>query len=222
MLVAGLVAGATITFALTYPHPSSVGDFTSVSTTIETVTSISVSTITTTSVADPVDPTEALADAYLSHIDAIESGNATALAAQYETNATLLYASPYGGPPHTGSFDGIANITGFYKGGSIYFYATPPYAVTNETYATAMSNDDKAGNVASHLIFYGNANHSCCWPSFSATTYYYVMGFDISYVLQGDRWLISTETLTICNFSYCAGVNLSPDGNVFSCLNSAS
>src|SRR5438309_1458506 len=107
MLVVGLVAGSIITFAITYQHPSSVGTFTLISTTTDTVTATSVSTITTTSF---VDPSEALA--YLSHIGAIESGNATALAAQYETNATLLYASPYGGPPHTGSFHGIANITG--------------------------------------------------------------------------------------------------------------
>jgi hypothetical protein len=217
MLVVGLVVGAIITFAITYPHPSSVGTFTSVSTTTDTVTATSVSTITMTSVVD-----EALADAYLSHIGAIESGNATALAAQYETNATLLYASPYGGPPHTGSFGGIADITGFYKGGSIYFYLIAPYAVANETYSTAMSNGDNTGNVTSNLILYGNANHSCCWPSFSATADYYVMRFDISYVLQGDRWLISTESLTMYNFGYCAEVTLSPDGSVFTCLKWAS
>ena len=96
MLVAGLVAGGIITFAITYPHPSSVGTFTSVSTTTETVTSISVSTTTTTSTittTPAVNLTATLADAYLSHIGAIESQNATALAAQYEANATLLVAS---------------------------------------------------------------------------------------------------------------------------------
>jgi hypothetical protein len=187
------------------------------------MTSISTSTVTSTTTSISTDTvTAALADAYVSHVGAIESGNATALAAQYETNATLLYASPYGGPPHTGSFDGIANITSFYKGGSIYFYLIAPYAVANETYSTAMSNDDKAGNVTSHLLFYANANHSCCWPDFGATAAYYVVRFDISYVLQGDRWLISTETLTLYNFSYCAAVTLSPDGSVFTCLHYAS
>src|ERR1700688_1052478 len=111
MLLVGLVAGGILTFAITYPHPSSVGAFTSVSTTTDTVTAITVSTTTTTSVSTitafpPVNLTATLADAYLSHIGAIESQNASALAAQYETNATLQVES--------NRLNGSYNITRFY------------------------------------------------------------------------------------------------------------
>jgi hypothetical protein len=171
--------------------------------------------------------TKSLADAYRSHIGAIASQNATALAAQYETSATLLYTLPHGIPPN-GSFDGSADITRFYVEHpcSICFLANDsylgPYAVANDTYSIAISNDNNTRNVMSNLILYGNANHGCCWPNFSATAFYYAMRFDISYVLQGDRWLISTESLTYNNYTFCAKVALSPDGSVFTCLNYAS
>lgn len=102
----GLFVALTIAFASTTVYESGIRTTltsTSTSTSTSTVTAISVSTITTTSV---VDPTRALEDAYLSHIGAIESRNATALAAQYETNATSLGAVPGG---VNDSFDGIAN-----------------------------------------------------------------------------------------------------------------
>jgi len=221
MLVAGLVAGAIITFATTYPQTSSVGTFTSVSTTTDTVTATSVSTTTTTTVSTittfPVNLTATLADAYLSHVGAIESENATALASQYETNATLLVASQ--------SFDGSGNITGFYAENpcSICFLADGPFYpyshdVANDTYSIAMSNSTlKTGTVTSHLILYGDATHACCYPSFSSNAYYYIIGFDVSYVLQGDRWLISTESLTDSGLNYCDAISISPDGNVFTC-----
>jgi len=216
MLVVGLLAGTIITFAITYPHQSSVGTFTSVSTTTDTVTATSLSTITTTSVVDP-----ALADAYLSHIGAILSENATALIAQYETNATLLYNFPHAvGVPSQGSFDSSANITRFYE--TVSFFGTPnskgaffplgTFAVANDTYSMTMSNDDNARKVTSHLIFYGN--DPIARPSAS---YFYDVSFDISYVLKGDRWLISTENLTYNNFGSCAAITLSPDGNVLTC-----
>jgi hypothetical protein len=222
MLVAGLVASAIITLAITYPRPSGVGAFTSVSTTTDTVTAISVSTITnttsqTSTVISTVDLTKTLADAYLSHIGAIVSQNATALIAQYETNATMLWASPNGGPPHAGSFDGSANITRFYEKGAGFFngsafFPLSTFAVANETHSITMSNDDKAGKVTSHLIIYGD--DAIARPE---AAYFYDVSFDISYVLQGDRWLISTENLTYNNFSSCAAISLSPDGNVLTC-----
>jgi hypothetical protein len=164
-----------------------------------------------------VNLTATLAEAYLSHIGAIESQNATVLAAQYETNATLLVASQ--------SFDGSGNITGFYAENpcSICFLvdAHPFYpassSVANDTYSIAVSNSGNTGTVTSHLILYGDATHACCYPSFSSNAYYYVIGFDMSYVLQGDRWLISTESLTDSGLNYCDAISISPDGNAFTC-----
>lgn len=210
ILAVGLVAGAIITLAMTYPHPGGTDAFTSVSTTTDTLTLVNVSTIATTSVAGA---TDALKAAYLSHIGAIESENATALAAQFETNATLLFAEPHALPPN-GSLVGIANITRFYEEGGPAGGASlkAPYAAANDTYSITMSNDGRAGSVTSHLIFYGN--DPVARPM---AAYFYDVSLDISYVLQGDRWLISTESLTYNNFSSCAAISLSPDGSILTC-----
>jgi hypothetical protein len=83
------------------------------------------------------------------------------------------------------------------------------------------SSDDEAGSVTSDLIFYGTLNYGGCYvPGVgNCNTIYYAMGFDISYVLQGDSWLISTESLTYINSSTCtlAYSYQSPDGSVFHC-----
>ena len=221
MLVAGLVAGGIVTFAITYPHPGSAGAFTSVSTTTDTVTAISVSTTTTTSVSTTtafpaVNLTATLADAYLSHIGAIESENATSLAAQYETNATLQVES--------NRLNGSYNITRFYAENpcSICLLAYAPFhpasnAVANDTYSVGLTNSGNTGRVTSYLKLYGGAGGACCYPSFTATGYYFVIGFDMTYVLQGDRWLISTESLTDNGLNYCNAISISPDGNVLTC-----
>ena len=229
MLVAGLVAGGIVTFAITYPQTSSVGAFTSVSTTTDTITATSVSTTTTTSVSTittfpSVNLTEALANAYLSHIGAIESQNATALASQYENNATLLLVSD-NGVSHSGNstYDGSGNITRFYAENpcSICFLVDGSFypasnAVANDNYSIATSNSGNTGRVTSHFIMYGSASGVCCYTSGTAA-YYYGLRFDMSYVLQGDRWLISTESQTATSMDYCAAFSISPDGNVFTC-----
>lgn len=245
MLVAGLVAGSILTFAITYPGPSSVGTFTSVSTTTDTVTAISVSTTTTTSTittTPAVNLTAALADAYLSHIGAIESQNATALASQYYTNATLLLSKPappsacvlevcvsVSNPTDNTTYDGSGNITRFYAENpcSICFLADGAQfpasnAVANETYSIAMSNSTlKTATVTSHFILYGYASGVCCYTS-GTTAYYYDLEFHLSYVLQGGHWLISTESQAVAGMSYCAATTLSPDGSVFTCRGTSS
>jgi len=234
MLVAGLVAGAIMTFAITYPLPGSVGTFTSVSTTTDTVIATSVSTTTstttqTTTLTSTFDPTKALTDTYLSHIGAIESRNAPALASQYETNATLQYSLWTGTAELTGGFDGVANITRFYEGQPTNtsqaiscvtcIALKAPFAVANETHSIIVSSDDKAWNVTSHLVFYGTISYGGCYVQGvgPCNTQYYAMGFDISYVLQGDRWLISTESLSYINNGACTTAYSSPDGSVFCC-----
>ena len=165
-----------------------------------------------------------IADAYLSHIGALVSENATALAAQYETNATLLYTFPNAVPPH-GSFYGSTNITRFYKSEGVpgafvtnsagaFFPLMSTFYVANDTYSKTTSHDDNAGNVTSHLIFYSYGDAAGARPE---AAYFYDVSFDISYVLQSDRWLISTESLTYNNFSSCAAITLSPDGKVLTC-----
>jgi hypothetical protein len=217
----GLFVVLTIALASTTVYESgirttltstSTSTSTAISVSITTTTETSVSTITTTSF---VNPTKVIEDAYLSHIGAIVSQNATALAAQYETNATLLYTmSPNGNPPN-GSFHGSANITRFYEG-SAFLLST--YAVANETHSMTMSNDDKAGNVTSHLVFYGTNTHHHI-PGQQGFAFAYVIGLDLSYVLQGGRWLISTESLTYINAFGCPTEVLSPDGSVLTCPN---
>ena len=196
---------------------------TSTSTSTSTVTATSVSTTTTTSTVDLV---KALRDAYLSHIRAIESRNATALTGQYEVNATLMGAVPRG---VSSSFDGVANITRFYEEAPsnssqavsclLCLALKTPFGDANETLSMTVSGDDRAGNVTSHLIFYGTDSvGGCYFPNIGpCKAVIYIMGFDISYVLQGDRWLISTESLTYFNSHGCLTFSLSNDGSVVTC-----
>jgi hypothetical protein len=159
-----------------------------------------------------VDPTKALEDAYLSHISAIETESVLVLAAQYETNVTFVV--PFSLYRLTNDSDaGIPNITRFYEAGGPIGGAplTLPYAVANVTYSVSMSHDGKEGNVTSRLIFYGNDTqcpaNAISFQCPSGTAFYAVTGFDISYVLQGDRWLISTENVKIINSEMCVPVS---------------
>jgi hypothetical protein len=227
----GLFVALTIAFASTTVYESGIRT-TVTSTITSTSTAISVSTTTSTTtqtitVASTFDLPKALHDAYLSHIGAIDSRNATALAAQYETNATWMGAVPGG---VRDSIVGITNITRFYEEAPVNnsqavscllcLAFKAPFAVANETYSTTVSNDDKTGNVMSHLVFYGNTSieSGCYFPNIGpCKASIYIMGFDISYVLQGDRWLISTESLTYFNSYGCLTLTLSPDGSVLRC-----
>jgi hypothetical protein len=215
----GIFVALTIAFASTTVYESGMRTTltsTSTSTSTSTVTATSLSTIITTT---PVkNTTEALREAYFFHIFEIASEDATALAAQYETNATLLY--DYAPLPLHGSINGSANIPRFYEGEdcTCFVFKIPP-AVANQTYSITMSNDGKVGNVTSHLIFYGNDPQCPAGGIFSCPSgvaYYYVMGFDISFILQGDYWLISTENVTI-NSGLCVPVSLSAAGSVLTC-----
>ena len=193
---------------------------TSTSTSTSTVTTISVSTTTTT--ASSANLTEALRDAYLSHISTIEMENAMVLATQYVTGATLVYATSSAGLPG-GTYVGIPNITAFYETGGP-LKGTPmaaPFAVANATYSVTMSHDSQAGNVTSRLIFYGDDTQcpamAISFQCSSGTAFYAVTGFEISYVLQGNRWLISAENVAVINTEMCIPVSLSPDGSVLTC-----
>ena len=160
-------------------------------------------------VTSTFDLTKALRMLTIPHIAAIESGNVTALAAQYEANATL-YAPQNGNRGNY--FVGVANITSFYQG-ELWVQCPPcfgvdfPFAgVANETYSITMSNGLNAGNVTSQLILYGIGG------PYGQSTFTNGERFNISYVLQGDRWLISTESLTQVSGGYCQMVSLTPDG----------
>ena len=118
----GIFVVLTIVFASTTVYESGMRT-TLTSTSTSTVTATSLSTITTTSVSvsmvtttPSANLTKPLTDAYLSHIGAIVSGNGTALAAQYETNAALLYDFP-GATPSNGSYNDSASIQYFYGRG---------------------------------------------------------------------------------------------------------
>jgi len=213
----------TLVFASTTVYESGIRT-TVTSTSTSTVTAISVSTsVSTITTISVVDPAQALEGAFLSHIGAIESKNATALAAHYEANATLN-AVAMGNPPK-GSFFGIANITRFYQDEPANIcVACPtlrsPFAVANETHSVAISSDERTGTVTSQLVFYGNTSveDGCYVPNVGpCQALAYVVGFDISYLLQGDHWLISMESLTYINSYQCLTVSLSPDGSVLSC-----
>lgn len=82
-----------------------------------------------------------------------------------------------------------------------------------------MVSSDESGNVTSHLVFYGTLNYGGCYvPGVgNCDTIYYAMGFDISYVLQGYRWLISTESLTYVNSSTCTTAYRFPGSGIFHC-----
>jgi hypothetical protein len=209
----GLFVALTIVLASTTVYESGTRTtLTSTSTATSTATSVSTTTSTTTqttTVTSTFDLAKALTDAYLSHIAAIESGNMTALAAQYEANATL-YAPQDGNRGNY--FDGVANITSFY-GGELSNQCPPCFGVdfpfagaANETYSITTSKDHNAGNVTSQLILYGIGG------PYGQSTFTNGEKFGISYVLQGDRWLISGESLTQISGGYCQMVSLTPDG----------
>ena len=91
-------------------------------------------------------------------------------------------------------------------------FPTYNIAVANDTYSIAISNDLSAANVTSRLVFYGN-DPECPIETVDSSALagrrsYYVMGFDISYVLQGDRWLISTESVTNIDYELCVPVSV--------------
>ena len=216
----------TIVFASTTVYESGIRTTLTPTRTATSVSTITTTTTQTTTLTSTFDLTKALTDAYYSHLGAVESRNATALAAQYETKATLN-AAAIGNPP-VGSFDGIANITGFYEEAPTNICVgchalKAPFAVANETHSITVSSDEKAANVTSQLVFYGNdsvnvAEGGCYVPNVGpCEALTYVVGFNISYVLQGDRWLISTESLTYINSYQCLTISLSSDGSVVTC-----
>jgi len=231
----GLFVALTIVFASTTFYESGIrSTLTSTSRLTNTSTNVSTTTSTTTqttTVTSTLDLAKALTDAYRSHIGAIESQNATALAAQYETNATLYY-NITGLPSYLdGSVSGIADITRFYDGSlqtnknnSAYvsclqcFDLKVPFAAANETISITVSSNEKAGNVTSNLVFYGTTKGGVYEEGVGLTnTAGYAMGFNISYVFQGGRWLISTESLAYIYEDRCITSYLSPDDSIFYC-----
>lgn len=223
-LVVGLLVGVVATYSIALPSLETTTTVTAPSTSYLTRTQTITSTTTqTTTVTSTFDPAKALAEAYISHISAIASGNATTLAAQYEANATLYAAIP--GYPPIGSFHGADNITGYYQEEPTNLCMAclelkTPFAVANETRSINVSSDDKAGNVTSRLVFYGNTSLAagCYFPNVGpCAALTFVLGYDISYVLQGDHWLISTESLSYINSGQCLTISLSPNGSVLTC-----
>jgi hypothetical protein len=89
------------------------------------------------------------------------------------------------------------------------------------TYSATVSHDGEEGYVTSVLIFYGKDNQcpavAISFQCPSGTAFYLVTGFNISYALQGDHWLISTENVTIINSEMCVPVSISPDGSILTC-----
>ena len=224
----GLFVALTIVFASTTAYESSVRTTlpsTRTSIITSTLTAISVSTsVSTTTMTPTLNSTGELKDAYLSHISAIESESALVLAAQYEISATLtlVYGGQLAGFANV-TDGGIPNITRFFETGGPLTGdpLTAPFSVANVTYSATLSQDGSQGNVASRLIFYGKDTQCPAYAiSFqcpSGTAFYAVTGFDISYVLQGGRWLISTENMSITHEDMCVPVSISPDGSVLTC-----
>jgi hypothetical protein len=228
--VLGLLVALTIVLASTTIYESGARTTVTSTSTTTSVSTVTSTTTQTTTFTSTVDLTKTLTDAYASHIGAIESRNATGLAAQYETNATLQYSVWNGSAELSGSVGGTANITRFYGGEPTNMSQAvscptcidlkAPFAVANETYSIMMSSDDKAGSIMSHLVFYGNdsVDGGCYVIGVGACNMdVYVMSFDISYVLHGGGWLISTESLTYINSSACMALSLSSDGSIVTC-----
>ena len=73
------------------------------------------------------------------------------------------------------------------------FLGVSLFAVANDTYSVTLSNDGTVGNVTARLVFYGNNPGSNPPVDPSGLVFTIGTGLNISYVFQGDRWLISTE-----------------------------
>jgi len=126
--VTGLLAGAIAAYAIAVPSlvQTTTATSTTTATTTQTITSTTtaVSTSTTTLVFNPY---QALGSAYTAYLAGIESENYTAIAALYESNATLEFwvTSAIGAGPAVYNPDryvGAAIVNEFYKG----FFCKPP------------------------------------------------------------------------------------------------
>jgi hypothetical protein len=174
VLVVGFLAGAGATYAL-------VGQGLGPKTAIVTSTSTITSTVT-------LDLTQQVSDAYLTHLQAIESQNMTTLVGEYTGNATL---GMFTNNPTGGMGGGInGQVEKFYA--QSMFSGHPTVDFANESYTTTISSNESAATIHANLTYYGESLYGPCGNN-PCTVYVDNARLTINFVRVGGDWLISNE-----------------------------
>jgi hypothetical protein len=174
-LAVGLLAGAGATYAL---GGQDLGP--------KTTTVTSTSTITSTVT---LDLTQQASDAYLTHLQAIESQNMTTLVGEYTDNATLgmFTNNPTGG---MGGGTDHGEVEKFYA--QTFFSGHPTVDFANESYTTTISSNESAATIHANLTYYGESLYGPCGDN-PCAFYADNARLTINFVRVGGDWLISNE-----------------------------
>jgi hypothetical protein len=194
-LLIGILLGAGATYALAAPTLNRTATYTKVTTVTTTnspVTRTSTATVT-------VDPGQEVSDAYSIFFQNIESRNATALAAEYQDNATLNvygYTDGVGG-----SYNGSANIFSFYNA-LLSNGVLATVNLKNVTYGIYVSETGQSAEVSSMFTMHGSG-FFYGGNSENAGTYNATVRSVTSYALVGEEWLITSDSwdFTLFNFA---------------------
>lgn len=139
-----------------------------------------------------IDPVQAVATAYMAHLQSVQSQNVSALTSQYEDNATVRFS---GG--RNGQYNGAGNeILPLYQ--DVFFvpngfgFSTVNIANENSTVSLAASGRD--ATVSSNFTMYGSDTALQDHPGGVCAAYSTDANLQLSYVLSGNDWLISQES----------------------------
>jgi hypothetical protein len=165
----------------------------------ETITSTATSTI---------DSTQSVSAAYAAYLRNLKSENTTGLAAEYESQASLVW----GYAPSTGADEGgrrivgVANITQLFYSNfcpSLCLFDTVNLA--NETHVVSIAGNGTEATLDSNITIYGNSTGGTNPPGFYTRSYADTAALNFSYVLAADgNWLISNETWIYTTYNFCA------------------
>jgi hypothetical protein len=179
-LVIGLLIGAGVTYALVAPRLSKK------------------TTVTTNSAQDVM-------DAYAAHLQSIRSENMSALAAEYENNATVKLSGVVIG--YGGEYESATNVSLLHR--SIFSSLFVTVNLANESNLVYVSGNGQEAIVDSNFTMYGSG-YPICAESCSIAAYVTNIGASVSYDRVGGNWLISSETWDFLAYAACATLS-NPD-----------
>jgi hypothetical protein len=145
--------------------------------------------------------TSDVTSAYLALLESLNVENATALASEFENNATVQIL---GGNPSTfaGLYVGSANISAIYQ---FMLSSRDGFAsvnLANETHTISFSASGNQAVVVSNFTMYGNdtAFSYRIEPGSAVSAYVTNVNLQLTYVHQGNDWFISKETWNFTSF----------------------
>jgi hypothetical protein len=179
-LLIGLLIGALATYALAESSLSRTTTATSVSTTTTTLPAVTSTTTLTLNQTQEVD------EAFAGHLRNVESHNATALAADYENNATIyFFGCTFGlGGLQTGKYD----IELLYQ----IMFSQEEFGAFNVTDIRSSAFVGPQSFVNATFGIQGNSTNLTLTPP--ALPYSEGVRSDVTYSRVGDLWLISSDS----------------------------